>query len=149
MIHLFSLFIALAIPGLSNAITVPFRRQSPPHSTSFNFTNINVGDNEDIYVGTIYLADQPFTVQLDTGSADLWLDTSGLDLTKLPGLINTGVEGEIDYADGSGAKGPIYLGPVQFGDFLVQKQAFISAPGSNAVSAGDKGLLGVGPKTSI
>ena len=60
------------------------------------------------------------------------------------------------------AQGPILVGPVSFGDFKVEKQAFseskifipggtlliallVSAPGSNATTAPDRGLLGIGP----
>lgn len=60
------------------------------------------------------------------------------------------------------AQGPILVGPVQFGDFIVKEQAFsksgsdcysaeshlfplVSAPGSNATTAPDRGLLGIGP----
>ncbi|KDQ56689.1 hypothetical protein JAAARDRAFT_36184 [Jaapia argillacea MUCL 33604] len=130
----------LTLSRTAQAFTLPFRRQTA-HSTSFDFTNVNTGDYRDIYVGTIYLNNVPYTVQLDTGSSDLWIDTTHTDLS---GLTNTGIKGGITYGDGDVAQGPIYLAPVQFGDFTVAKQAFISAPGSNATTAGDGGLLGLG-----
>ncbi|KDQ58215.1 hypothetical protein JAAARDRAFT_206888 [Jaapia argillacea MUCL 33604] len=125
----------------SNSYRLPFRR-APPHSTSFNFTNVNGRDGDDMYVGTIYVNSQPYEVQLDTGSSDLWLDTTGVDLS---GFADTGVTGFIGYVDGSFARGPILVGSVQFGDYTVENQTFISAPGSNALHSGDKGLLGLGP----
>ncbi|CAL1702627.1 unnamed protein product [Somion occarium] len=82
-------------------------------------------------------------VQIDTGSSDLWLDTKG---TRLQGLTDTGVVGSILYVDGTGAVGNIDLGNVTWGEFTVEQQAFINAPGSNATAGGQiQGLLGVGP----
>ncbi|KDQ56686.1 hypothetical protein JAAARDRAFT_194660 [Jaapia argillacea MUCL 33604] len=131
----------LSLVAASSAYRLPFRRDSP-HSTSFDFTNVNVADVQDIYVGTIYADGQAFEVQIDTGSSDLWLDTDGVNLS---GFANSGVPGSLTYGDGSVAQGPIMVGPVSFGNFTVPKQAFISAPKSNATTSGDKGLLGVGP----
>ncbi|KDQ56688.1 hypothetical protein JAAARDRAFT_36181 [Jaapia argillacea MUCL 33604] len=131
----------LSLVAVSSAYRLPFRRGSS-HSTSFNFTNVNAADNRDIYVGTIYVGGQPYEVQLDTGSSDLWLDTEGVTLS---GFTNTSVTGYIGYGDGTVATGPILVGSVDFGNFTVSKQAFISAPGSNATTSGDTGLLGVGP----
>lgn len=68
-------------------------------------------------------------------------------------------------SDGTVAAGPIMTGSVTFGDFTVT-QAFgtslrpllqppgssngsVSAPGSNATTNGDKGLLGVGPYVAV
>ncbi|KDQ56687.1 hypothetical protein JAAARDRAFT_36180 [Jaapia argillacea MUCL 33604] len=131
----------LSLVAASSAYRLPFRRDSP-HSTSFGFTNVNAADFKDIYVGTIYANGEAFEVQLDTGSSDLWLDTDGVNLS---GFTNTGVPGSITYGDMTVAQGPILVGPVSFGNFTVAKQAFISAPKSNATTSGDKGLLGVGP----
>ncbi|KDQ58212.1 hypothetical protein JAAARDRAFT_35033 [Jaapia argillacea MUCL 33604] len=136
-----SLSLLSLLATLSNSYRLPFRRD-PSHSTSFNFINVNGRDSNDIYVGTIYVNGQPYEVQLDTGSSDLWLDTTGVDLS---GFANTGITGFIGYVDGSSAQGPILAGSVQFGDYTVDNQTFISAPGSSAVTSGDKGLLGLGP----
>jgi hypothetical protein len=138
-----------AFVGLASGFHLEFRRDAP-HSTSVNFTgpdpfqfsNVNGGDNRDIYVGTVIVGGQSFEVQLDTGSSDLWLDTAG---TSTDGFKDTGVTGSITYGDQTSATGPILIGNVTFGTFTVAQQAFISAPGSNATTSGDKGLLGVGP----
>jgi len=149
----------LLLTGSVSAISIPFRRENAPHSTTvnfvsksskadgFNFKQKNQGDNNDIYVGTILVSNNPFEVQLDTGSSDLWLDTKGLDLKD---FTNTGLTGSITYGDHTVAQGPIVLTSVSFGDFSVANQALISAPGTNATSNGDKGLLGVGaPPLSV
>ena len=55
-------------------------------------------------------------VQLDTGSSDLWLDTTGQSLSS---LTNTGQQTGVVYGDGTQAVGPILIGSVQFGDATV------------------------------
>lgn len=69
-------------------------------------------------------------------------------------------------SDTTVAAGPILIGEVTIGDFTVQKQAFsknhahmptnrlltgstVSAPGTNATTSNDKGLLGLGPYVFI
>ncbi|KAL4248861.1 peptidase A1 family protein [Abortiporus biennis] len=131
---------------------VQHRDVTPPHSTPFNFNNsidpfnfslVNTqGDRLAIYVGTTYIDDQPFEVQLDTGSADLWVDSTGITFNTAE---NTHTPVSIGYGDGTSASGDIYVATVKFGDFTIEKQAFINAPGTNATNSGDKGLLGIVP----
>lgn len=104
---------------------------------TFTFEN----ENDVIYTADLKVAGQTFVVQLDTGSSDLWLDTTGLDLSSFE---DTGVESTITYGDGTVASGKVLIGDVTLGDFTT-KQAFISAPGTNATTLNDKGLLGLGP----
>jgi len=139
---------------LASGYHTQFRRSADDHSTvvqftktasgsdPFQFTNVNGGDNQDIYVGTVIVGGQSYEVQLDSGSSDLWLDTAGVSTDV---FTDTSVHGSIGYEDTTVAEGPILVGNVTFGTFTVAKQAFISAPGSNATASGDKGLLGVGP----
>ncbi|KAL5521820.1 hypothetical protein ACEPAF_2568 [Sanghuangporus sanghuang] len=110
-------------------------------SDVFDYTNSNNVSGSDIYVASLSVAGQEFVVQLDTGSSDLWIDTSGVDLS---GLTATGLETGLTYGDDTVAQGPVYVGEITFGDFTVDS-AFISAPGTNATTNNDKGLLGVGP----
>ncbi|KAI0784375.1 aspartic peptidase domain-containing protein [Abortiporus biennis] len=131
---------------------MPVQRRDNPHSTVFNFNNSvdpfnfgvvnSQGDQAIIYVGTVYIDDQPFEVQLDTGSADLWIDGTGITFKNAQ---NTHIQGGITYGDGTSAQGDIYVATVKFGDFTIEKQAFINALGTNATTANDKGLLGIGP----
>ncbi|EPT05621.1 hypothetical protein FOMPIDRAFT_1013336 [Fomitopsis schrenkii] len=139
----------LALIGSTYGISIPFERRADYRSTTVSVNpnyNGNLGWSNGagfVYTATIYVQGQPFQVQIDSGSSDLWLDTSGV---TLDGLEDTGVTGSIGYVDGSSATGPIELANVTFGEFTVEGQAFINAPGSNATSAGyDLGLLGVGP----
>ena len=86
------------------------------------------------------LAGRALQVQLDTGSADLWIDTRGM---LLENVTNTGlspypmVYGSVRsdlgpcevvtssfVRDGTVAAGPILLAPVEFGNFSVPFQAF-------------------------
>ncbi|KAI5119387.1 hypothetical protein M0805_001061 [Coniferiporia weirii] len=154
-------FLALTcavLAGSASALLVPFKRVSSITShlsfatvtggskdesgDPFSFQNSNnASDNSDIYVTTLSVSGQDFVVQLDTGSSDLWLDTQGVNFSD---LIDTGVNSSITYSDGTSASGQVCIGNVTFGEFTVS-QAFISAPGSNAVTNRDNGLLGVGP----
>ncbi|KAI0786810.1 aspartic peptidase domain-containing protein [Abortiporus biennis] len=127
-------------------------RRAQPHSTVFSFNNsmdpfnfgtVNAdGEHSIIYVGTIYVDDQPFEVQLDTGSSDLWIDSQNVTFKSAE---NTHIFGSIEYVDRSIAEGDIYVATVKFGDFTIEKQAFINSPGTNATTNNDKGLLGLGP----
>ncbi|TCD63158.1 hypothetical protein EIP91_005886 [Steccherinum ochraceum] len=150
------LFSTVLSVGGAHALTLPITKRAPqssPHSTSVRIApGNNVSGNDPFgfqsdggfaYTGIIYVSGQPFTVQLDTGSSDLWLDTSDYSLTN---LTDTQVVGSIVYVDGTGAVGNINLGNVSWGEFTVPQQAFINAPGSNATNGGEfNGLLGVGP----
>ncbi|PAV20460.1 NADP+-dependent D-mannitol dehydrogenase [Pyrrhoderma noxium] len=104
----------------------------------FTYQNWQNASGANIYVATLSVGGKEFPVQLDTGSSDLWLDTTGVDLS---GLTDTGVQTGLTYGDGTVAFGPVYFGSVTLGNFTVD-QAFISAPGTNATTNSDKGLLG-------
>ncbi|KZT73137.1 acid protease [Daedalea quercina L-15889] len=140
----------LAFIGSSYGLSIPFERRSPTYRSTTVSVNTNYNGNlgfsngaDFVYTATIYVQGYPFQVQIDSGSSDLWLDTSNV---TLDGLQDTGVIGSIGYVDGSSATGPIALANVTLGEFTVEGQAFINAPGSNATTAGfDVGLLGVGP----
>ncbi|KDQ56724.1 hypothetical protein JAAARDRAFT_36213 [Jaapia argillacea MUCL 33604] len=140
MIHLTTLLAFISLFDIVFAFSVPFTRDDSPSSTSVNFTNANGFT----YLVTVYFNGQPIQVQLDTGSSDLWIDSTGMNLTP---FTKTGLNGTMLYEDLSVAEGPILVGPVQFGGFEVDKQAFISAQGSNATdpSVNDLGIMGVAP----
>ncbi|KZT73607.1 acid protease [Daedalea quercina L-15889] len=143
-----SLFFLFA--GSVSALRLPVQRRSPttrsatvvvsnPNGiSSTGFTDVGNG----LYTATIYLQGEPFQVQIDSGSSDLWINTMGYDLQ---GLTNTGENSTTSYGDGSVAEGPIVLGNITLGEFTVAGQALVTAPGSNATTAGaDQGLLGIG-----
>ena len=60
----------------------------------FGFGNLNNASGSDIYVAELSVAGKTYTVQLDTGSSDLWLDTTGADLSS---LTQTGVQTGLTY----------------------------------------------------
>ncbi|KAL5531426.1 hypothetical protein ACEPAG_4303 [Sanghuangporus baumii] len=140
-------FVILKVAGLvrtTNALSLLFSASSKDQVTddTFDFQNINnVTDSAAIYTAELLVAGEKFTVQLDSGSSDLWLDTTGIDLSS---FTDTGVKSSISYLDTTVAQGPVLIGNVTVGSFSAS-QAFISAPGTNATTFGDKGLLGVGP----
>ncbi|TDL18819.1 acid protease [Rickenella mellea] len=133
---------AILLPFEARPRTIPLVNDtSKDASNPFRFFNVNNFTGIDIYVALLTAGGTTFEVQLDTGSADLWLDTSNM---KPLGTQDTGLSAIIPYADGSIAQGPVLITNVTFGNFTVP-QALISAPGSNATSNGDSGLLGLGP----
>ncbi|PCH42247.1 acid protease [Wolfiporia cocos MD-104 SS10] len=136
--------------GSSHALNIPLeRRAAPTHSTTVSInTNYNgnlgwTNDNDFMYTATVYVQGQPFQVQIDSGSSDLWINTENV---TFKGLVETGIDATIAYVDTTAASGQVALANVSFGEFTVNGQAFINAPGSNASTPGlDQGLLGVGP----
>ncbi|OBZ66213.1 Aspartic protease [Grifola frondosa] len=143
MMFLISLLIAS-----SYAISIPFRRADPPHSTTVevnptNTTTYAFSHAKNLeYTATIYVNGVPFEVVLDTGSSDLWIDTKGVDV---PGLLYTGTNASVSYVDGSVSPGQIDVANVTLGAFTVENQAFINSPGSNVTLPGYwNGLLGLG-----
>ncbi|TDL20329.1 acid protease [Rickenella mellea] len=152
-----SLAALACLVGHSIALSLPFRPRTPGRygtrdaSDPFNFMNVNNQSGFDIYIATVSVEGHDFEesrkhnifgrdVQLDTGSSDLWLDTTGVQLTTFQ---DTGINQLVPYGDGSIAQGPIEIGNVTVGPYTVT-QALISAPGTNATENGDKGLMGVG-----
>ncbi|KAI0729115.1 aspartic peptidase domain-containing protein [Fomitopsis betulina] len=96
-----------------------------------------------LYSATLRVNGRQFQVQVDSGSSDLWIDASALDL---PGVHHTGYNSTTEYGDGSSAGGEIVLANVTMGEFTVVNQAMTLSPGSNATGGGlCQGLLGVGP----
>ncbi|KAI0078010.1 acid protease [Panus rudis PR-1116 ss-1] len=138
--------------GLVHGVWIPFIRRDgkiPSVSVSRNLTN---GDpyvfqnvNNSLYAGVIYVSGEPFFVQIDTGSSDLWLDTAGRTLSN---ITNTGVYSNLTYGDLTSAEGNITLADVTWGKFTVKNQAWINAPNADANANGSiQGLIGVGPPT--
>ncbi|EJD00455.1 acid protease [Fomitiporia mediterranea MF3/22] len=97
------------------------------HGDMSYYTNITLGGTE-------------FSVEIDTGSSDLWV--SG----DVPNTKNLSIEAEVDYVDSS-AKGFINTADMVFGDFTIKDQAYINAiPPPDTPENG--GLIGLGPAVS-
>ncbi|PIL34121.1 hypothetical protein GSI_03832 [Ganoderma sinense ZZ0214-1] len=95
-------------------------------SASGNLTASNVGvstSDDLLYTVEITLGGQNFTVQLDTGSSDLWLYTGGrpVQLTNTTDLVTA--EG---YGKGE-VQGTIEFAQLQIGDYTIESQAFLNA----------------------
>ncbi|KAL6305595.1 aspartic peptidase domain-containing protein [Sparassis latifolia] len=138
--------------AMGHALKFSVQRRAAGHSDTVVVTNPananNVGFSDawqayGLYTITVYVQGQPFQVQLDTGSSDLWIDTSNV---TIDGFIDTGYSSTDIYADSTESSGPIVMANVSVGEFLVEGQAMINAIDSNATAAGaDVGLLGIGP----
>ncbi|TDL16305.1 acid protease [Rickenella mellea] len=128
---------AITVPFTTKTLSVPAIKDS---TNGFNLSNVNNAKiNVEAYFATLTVAGHEFKVQLDTGTSDLWLDTTGVTLSGVQDLKGTT---SVTYDDGTLAQGEITLANVTFGNFTVP-QPFISAQGSNASVNGDTGRLGM------
>ncbi|KAI0755224.1 acid protease [Daedaleopsis nitida] len=100
-----------------------------------NTSVANVGDVQ--YISDITLGGQKFSVQIDTGSSDLWV------VGDVPNAKNTGKTAKVTYAVGE-VEGPILEAQLDFAGYTVNDQAFISVSESSENPSGT-GLIGLGP----
>ncbi|GJE94330.1 acid protease [Phanerochaete sordida] len=120
-------------------------RDGSGHGIPFTTTSGIGLTDEDVfdsaYQVNITLGGQQFTVQLDTGSSDLWVYAPGLDI-KISN--DSQLRGNITYGTGS-VEGPIQFAELQVGEYSVPAQAFINAAtlGANT-PPGLVGILGIG-----
>ncbi|KAH9935099.1 acid protease [Epithele typhae] len=105
---------------------------------------VSTSDNN-LYTVNITLGGEAFVVQLDTGSSDLWLNTTGrnvqftntTDLNVTEGYAKGGVSGWLSFAD------------MTIGDFSVPGQAFVDAVEIKDMSPTFDGILGMAFDTAI
>ncbi|TBU47411.1 acid protease [Dichomitus squalens] len=97
----------------------------------------DVGDVE--YTTDITLGGKKFTVQIDTGSSDLWV------VGDVPNAQNTGKSAKVTYAVGE-VEGSIMTAALDFTGNTVSDQAYISVSASQENPDGS-GLIGLGPNT--
>ncbi|EPS95500.1 hypothetical protein FOMPIDRAFT_1025795 [Fomitopsis schrenkii] len=147
MFFRFSSFLLFA--SYACALWIPIKREAAQFPTGVvrnpqADSDIGFSDVQNLmYSATLRVNGREFQVQVDSGSSDLWIDASALDL---PGVHHTGYDSITEYGDGSSAGGEIVLANVTMGEFTVVNQALTLSPGSNATGGGlCQGLLGVGP----
>ncbi|EMD32172.1 hypothetical protein CERSUDRAFT_108873 [Gelatoporia subvermispora B] len=161
--------LALSLLASTLALHIPVKRQiikkqSSPNAVnasrmSWSSPNLNlVTGFEDLsnirYAGTLFLDGQQLEVILDTGSPDIWINTTGVTITH---FTNTSAYAEINYGDGdllSSIQGSVLLTQATFADIAVENQAFIyaisdgstgSSPLGDPVDMVLNGLVGLGP----
>ncbi|KAK0504252.1 aspartic peptidase domain-containing protein [Armillaria luteobubalina] len=138
-------FSLLCLAGYSSGLQLRIegrRNVRPGHEVMRRGLNMDgtaaLSDDADInYHTNLTLGGQLFTVQLDTGSSDLWVAGTVAD------SIDTGLISAISYAKG-GAEGPIKLSTLEFAGHTVQDQAFMQVTPDSDHPIG-KGVLGLGP----
>ncbi|KAI0633780.1 aspartic peptidase domain-containing protein [Trametes polyzona] len=102
--------------------------------------NIGLTTTDDtIYTVDITLGGQDFTVLLDTGSSDLWVNTQGRDV-KLTNTTDL-VAGEV-YGLGQ-VQGTLEFAELRIGDYVVPSQAFINATQVSNIGAPVDGYMGI------
>ncbi|SJL07765.1 uncharacterized protein ARMOST_11115 [Armillaria ostoyae] len=89
------------------------------------------------YYTNLTLGGQLFTVQIDTGSSDLWVAGNITD------SIDTGKMSEITYAEG-----PTKTSTLEFAGYTVQDQAFMQVMPDNGDHTIGTGIIGLGPTTN-
>ena len=85
---------AFATAHVAHGLTLPPSRMRRDSSNPFDFQNSQNQTVQDIYVATVNVGGKDFEVQLDTGSSDLWFDTTGVDLSS---FTNTSIFTSIPY----------------------------------------------------
>lgn len=141
-----------AVPVAAVRLPVQGRRRSSPNShlqrrssiplngTSTTSGTSSVSDSNDLlYLTNITLSGTQFTVSIDTGSTDLWVQGNADSNV-------TSIDANITYAGGS-LNGPIAFATLEFADFTVENQAFINATDTQDLS-GEQGIIGLGPSAT-
>ncbi|KAF7288221.1 Acid protease [Mycena chlorophos] len=104
---------------------------------------VNVDDVHDlIYMANVTVGGQAYTVQLDTGSSDVWIKGS---TSPLPNVNDTSMTYNLTYGIGWVA-GHISYGAVEFAGINVASQALLDVSSANnpALAYGAEGLVGLG-----
>ncbi|KAI0737568.1 acid protease [Daedaleopsis nitida] len=102
--------------------------------------NIGVNTADGIqYAVEITLGGQNFTVILDTGSTDLWVDARGRDVQ----LTNTtSIEATEVYGQGQ-TSGNIAFADLKIGEYAISSQVFLNATQVSSMPPGVQGILGM------
>ncbi|KAI8993831.1 aspartic peptidase domain-containing protein [Trametes punicea] len=102
----------------------------------------NIGlitSNNNVYFTNITLGGLNLTVQLDTGSSDLWVNIGNREL-NLRGTSS--LQTNITFGIGS-VQGNISFADLQLGDFTIENQAFLDATQTIDQTAAKDGVIGM------
>lgn len=100
---------------------------------------LSVDDTQDVqYSVNITLGGQVFTVQLDSGSSDLWVNTD----KPLKIVNDSGIVAQISYGVGF-VEGPIQFAELQLGEYTIPSQAFINVNKTKDFPPDAQGILGI------
>ncbi|KAI0072626.1 acid protease [Panus rudis PR-1116 ss-1] len=130
----------ITIPLVPRDLFIPDADSARTLTGADPFGFVNLVDS--LYGGIVQVSGESFLVQLDTGSSDIWLDTSKSNISR---FVDTGVNATLRYVDLTVAAGSIVTSDFTFGNFTIANQAWINAPGANATKGITQGILGLGP----
>ncbi|EIW59384.1 acid protease [Trametes versicolor FP-101664 SS1] len=142
-----ALSLALCSSELASALRLSLHGQPRPkrvggglgaRATVAGNTSVgNIGDVQ--YTTDITLGGSKFSVQIDTGSSDLWVAGT------VPNSKDTGKAAKVQYAV-DGVQGSVDTADLDFAGYTITDQAYINAPITPTHTAGS-GLIGLGPNT--
>ncbi|KAI0328368.1 acid protease [Cubamyces sp. BRFM 1775] len=115
--------------------------QGAPYGTLSSSVDVGITGRlgDDAYTTEIVLGGQNFTVMVDTGSSDLWVDARKLNLHI---TNDTGVGAEFAYAIGA-VQGKIQYAELQIGPYVIPNQVFVSATKADPLPDNILGIIGM------
>ncbi|KAF7352792.1 Acid protease [Mycena venus] len=141
-----SLVAVLLVVHNAFAIRIPFqrvRRNTLERRSGMSKVSVlaSTTDDDGLSLRSL-LAESPYTVQLDTGSSDIWIKGAS---SPLPNVTDTSTTYNLTYSIGW-VFGHIGYGPVQFAGINVPSQALLDVSSANnpALGYGAQGLVGLG-----
>ncbi|KIJ48045.1 hypothetical protein M422DRAFT_28544 [Sphaerobolus stellatus SS14] len=128
----------------SDAFSIPVQgRQAPRLGRRQNNKQVTQLDDQGNtnYLANITMGGSVFSVTIDTGSSDLWVQKA------VPNAQTTNFQASVTYAVGE-VTGPVKLVDTTFSGITVKNQAYIEVPaGGNSGAGNSDGLIGLGPST--
>ncbi|KAI0666647.1 aspartic peptidase domain-containing protein [Trametes maxima] len=144
-----SIFLALAFTFFSSSLLANTQNVGTSTSPGVKYgslspsspvdVGLNVFGADEGYTIDITLGGQNFTVILDTGSTDLWVDASGLEMHT---TNVTDLNVDFSYAIGE-VQGNIAFADLQIGPYFIPNQVYVNASKASDMPPGVNGIIGM------
>ncbi|KAG6814176.1 hypothetical protein H0H92_000852 [Tricholoma furcatifolium] len=130
-------------PALQRRVNGPASSQLSVLAATSDENGLDVSTVDDlIYMADIIVGGNQYTVQLDTGSSDLWIKGA---TTPIPNSTQTATTYNLTYAIGW-VYGHVSYAPVEFANLSISSQALLDVSDANnpALGYGANGVAGLG-----